>query len=124
MDIDTAARLHEMQLQELLNDPKKFGAPTFEEFCKNHDKFATPYNSFGSIANGSKMFGELVQKHEYEIMGYRVKSLEQVEKVARDHGLKLHEMGWTAELVPQGGGWANHVFKFMPKAEKERRETW
>ena len=100
---------------------KKMGAPTFEQFCKNPDKYRKITQSVNEVLGGvdksSQIFKELISKQVYEIRGFRVKTLEEVERIANDHNIPLDK--YTAEIEPQGGGKCDVVVRFVSPFEKE-----
>ena len=101
------------------------GLPTFEEFCKNREKYVGREDEdFGLIDRGSLHLKNVVQRHEYEIEGVRCKNLEQVEKRAREMGIPIRELDYRAMIIPQTGLKCDILVKFAPKSEFARREDW
>lgn len=117
--------LSALELDDLVQDPKKYGAPTFKEFCENYDKI-TKRDSFGVIDKGSDLFkkSNIVKRHVFEIEGHRCKTLEQVERIAKEYGWDLHQLDYRPEVIPLGGGKADILVKFVSKADRERRHNW
>lgn len=114
-----------MQTDDVFDDPKKFGMPTFEEFKKNREKYLAPYDDvMRQVDRGSTHLSKITKKYFYEFEGCRCRSLEEVERIARDHGVSLQELGYTAEIMPIGGGKCDILVKFISKAERERRDRW
>ena len=69
-----------------MDDPSKYGLPTFEEFCKSPDKYrVNPESNFISMSDGTKIMREL-RRHIYFIDGHRTEKLEEVQRIARDLG--------------------------------------
>jgi hypothetical protein len=97
------------------------GGPTFEEFSKNPDKFrGSEEDSLNQVEKGSSVFYKGV-KYKYEIEGYKCKTLEEVERVAKSQGIPLRELDYRPEIIPQGGGRAEFNVKFMPKSQRDKR---
>ena len=100
---------------DLVKDPKKYGLPTFEEFCKNPKAFRkNPEESFLHAETGSTIFYKNV-KHRWFIDGFECKSLEEVERIARDQGYEISDLDLEPEIIPAGGGKAEFHVKFVNK---------
>lgn len=113
------------QMNDLMRDPKSFGAPTFEEFKRNREKYVgRDDDKITQVDKGSSFHHKIIDKYEYEIEGYRCKSLEEVERVAAEQGIALRELDYRPEFIPQGGGKANMRVKFVSKSDRVRREAW
>ena len=79
-------------LEDLFDDPTKYGAPTLEEFCKNPDRYRFRKDHLLSIADdGSKLEGlkKRLGVTRWEIDGYKFDNPEQVENYCRDEGLDM-----------------------------------
>lgn len=115
-----------MSLEEIQNNPGKFGAPTFEEFKRNRSKYlGKKDDTFGIIDHGSRNLRRAVNKHIYEIEGYQCKTLEEVERVAKEQlGLDINDLDYRPDIIPQGGGRCDIKVKFISKAERARRAEW
>jgi hypothetical protein len=110
---------------ELTPELKKLGAPTFEEFKRNREKYlGKDDDHFGRIDKGSVMLKRQEQRHIYEIEGHRCKSLEEVERVANDFGVKIKELDYRPEIIPQSGHKCDILVKFIPKYVRDRRQSW
>lgn len=104
-------------------DPHSFGAPTFEEFKRNRAKYLGKRDdTLSSIDKGTQLLSQYVKRHQYEIAGYRCKTLEEVERIASDYNIPLRE--FTAECIPQGGGKCDFLVKFVSGDERKRRANW
>lgn len=111
--------------QKIFENPNYYGLPTFEEFSKNHEKYmGRDDDAFGQVDQGSKQLNKHVQRHVYEIEGYRCKSLEEVERVAASQGIRVNELDYKPQLMPLGGGKCDILVKFVSKAEREKRDLW
>lgn len=118
-------RFVDNNLQEIIQNPNKFGAPTFEEFKRNRQKFVgRDDDSLAIVDKGSHNLQRVVENHIYEIEGFRCKNLEEVERIAGDYGIPLRELDYRPELIPQGGGKAKMLIKFVSKLEREKRAIW
>lgn len=112
---------------DLFINPNKYGVPTFEEFQKNPERFRGRWDDkFAQVDAGSRMLDRVVKKHVYEVEGVRCRSLEECERVAAEMGidLKSREYDYRAMLIPQGGGSADVLVKFMRKSEIDARNEW
>lgn len=111
--------------EELMENPNKFGAPTFEEFKRNREKYLGKpghHDVFASIDRGSKNLSKYVKRHKYEILGFRTTKLEEIERIASENNIPLGE--FTAECIPQGGGTCDILVKFISPEERYRRKDW
>lgn len=79
-------------------------------------------DTLGRIDHGTHLFRQMVQRHEYEVAGHRVKTLEEAERIALDYGINLQK--FTAEILPQGGGKCNVLVKFVSPEERAKRSSW
>lgn len=113
------------QMEDLEVEAVKMGAPTFEEFKRNREKYlGRPDDHFGYIDRGAKEIGKYVQRHIYEIEGYRCKSLEEVERIAASQGIPLQELDYRPEIIPQSGLKCDILVKFIPKWLRDKRAGW
>lgn len=109
---------------DLMANPEKYGAPTFEQFKARRDHYKKNHNtSFGNIERGGEIANRFTKKQIYEINGYRCKTLEEVEKVALSMGLNLQTLSnnYQAQFLPLGGGQAEVLVKFMTPEDRQRR---
>lgn len=116
----------ETDIADIAANPNKYGAPTFEQFKSNRDKYlGRDDDTFNAIDKGSSNLAGSVRKHEYEIEGYRCKSLEEIERVASEQlGINIKQLDYRPELIPQGGGKCNVLIKFISKGDREKRDQW
>lgn len=114
-----------VDINDLAENPEKFGAPTFEQFKKNREKYLGKDDSTLAIVDkGSNNLSGILEKYVYEIEGFRCKNLEEVERIAGDYGINLRDLDYRPELIPQGGGKAKMLIKFVSKADREKRSLW
>lgn len=112
--------------QDIMENPEKFGAPTLEQFIQRRNFYQKQYDSvFGRIDLGGKISNRYTDKQLFEIDGYRCKSLEEVERIARSEGIDLDAVAknYTAEFQPLGGGKATVLIRFMSPEYKARLEA-
>lgn len=110
---------------ELTPELKALGAPTFQEFVKNRDKWmGKDDEKLGLADTGSQILKKHVKKHIYEIEGYRCKNLEEVERVAKSQGIPVSELDYRPEIMPMSGRKCDILVKFVPKHTRDKRETW
>jgi hypothetical protein len=110
---------------EVLENPHYYGLPTFEEFAKNSEKYVgREDDAFAQVDAGSKQLDRHVKKHIYEIEGYRCKTLEEVEQVAKSQGIFSNGLEYQPQVIPLGGGRCDILVKFVSKSEREKRAEW
>lgn len=84
-------------LEEITLDPAKFGAPTFDEFVRNRERYIGRQDDLAiQVDKGSFMFKKDID-YRYYIEGYRCDSLESVESTANSMGLNWGQM----EISPE-----------------------
>ena len=115
--------------EDIQANPEKYGAPTFEQFKANRDKWLGRWDDkFAEVDRGSQMagLGRMIKKYKFEVGGRQCKSLEECERIATEMGIDLRskEYDYKAEIIPQGGGTCDVLVKFMSKDERERRQNW
>lgn len=120
-----------MEIKQLEQNPNQYGFPTFEQFAKNpkhyQDKFlGTETQAFESVANGSSnaALRNSTKETVYEILHYRTKKLEEVERIAIDNGINLRSMKYRAVINNMGGHFGQVVVKFMSQEDYEKRQSW
>lgn len=109
-----------MDFNDVMDNPKKFGLPTLEEYSKNPEYwrrklFGGRDHLFDAIDKGSKHLSGYVISHIYELDGYRCKGLEEVESVARSQGLDPWSMRFTVEVLDRGGKKCDLLVQFTSK---------
>jgi len=112
-------------LEEVMDRPERYGLPTFDEYRKNEEKYiGRDDDSFREVDRGSDNLRRVVQRHIYEIEGYRCKTLEEVEKVALNQGIPLRELDYRPEMVQAGAGKYDIIVRFVSKNKRENRKLW
>lgn len=110
--------------KDTIDTIQKMGAPSFEEFKRNRDKYmGRPDDVLSSVDQGGTMLKGYMKKVRYELEGYRCATLEEVERVASSQGIELSDLDYRAVCVPQSGYTCDILVKFMTKAEYERRRA-
>jgi hypothetical protein len=108
---------------DVANDPHKFGAPTFEEFKRNREKYmGRDDDTLESAEKGSQTLKKYVKRYLYEIEGYRCRTLDEVDRVATSQGIPIKDLDYRPTVVPLGGGKFDILVKFISKSDRERRE--
>lgn len=107
-------------IEDLLENPTKFGLPTLEQFARNKDKWKIdPDQTLKAIDAGSKNLERHVSKHVYFVLGHKCDSLEKAEQVAQDFGVNIRDLDVRPEVVELGAGKCNIHVKFSLKAKEE-----
>lgn len=87
---------------------KGTGFPTFEEFCRNPDRYRTKKDwVLGAIDEAGHSHRHLLKSHKdatYEILGRTVKTLEEVERIANGEGYPIDHLEAKVKLLPDHGG--------------------
>lgn len=113
-------------IQELQENPTKFGAPTFEEFSRNRERYMGRYDDMlAAIDKGDTL---LKCKQKYYVENYRVDSLEHAERVARDMGANIHNEDHFVidpQVKPDSSVRGFHLeVTFRLKRELVKRSRW
>lgn len=106
-------------------DPNSFGAPTFEQFCKNPTKWRKRKDTqMIALSDGPTQFRKDLKKIRYFVHGEELSSEESVEQMLIDHGFTLDDidldnksgrLAKTIDLVDVGGGLDHEIHvNFLP----------
>ena len=110
---------------EIFDDPEAFGLPTFEQFSKSPEKWVGREDDrLMEVDRGSTMLNKHVQRHIYEIEGFRCKSIEEVERVALSQGIPLRELDYRPQVVPSSAGKCDLLVRFVSKKKRDERKDW
>jgi len=120
-----------LTIDDIMQDPHKFGAPTFDEYCRDRDKYQGRWDdTFSAIDQGSRLgLQNHLTRMKYEIDGIRCDSLEEVEKRAIDLGLDLSiamtngDLSFHPEVQDQGGQRCEIMVRFFSKAFREKIQS-
>lgn len=97
---------------------------SFDEWKRTREKWlGRDDDELASIDRGSTILSN-VRKHIYELEGYRCKSLEEVESVAKAMGLEIKSLEARPEMIQAGAGKYDLLVRIFSKASKERRERF
>lgn len=116
----------EVTIEDLVNDPHRFGLPTLEEFQRNPDYWREKFNGrwdakLASADAGSKVLGRVVSRQVWEVAGQRTDKPEVAERLAVENGINLRsgEYDLQPELIPEGGGKAYVLIKVVPRPRQK-----
>jgi len=111
-------------IEDLQANPNAYGVPTFEQFCREREKWMGRYDdSMATLSQGPTQFRKDLQKIIYQIHGVPLNSEEEVEKALADHGYTLADIDLekrdsklkkTINMHPKGGGKYDIVVNFLP----------
>ena len=111
-------------LEMVLNNPSKYGLPTFDEFCKKPELLlGRDDEQLGSVDGGSKFVKE-ISKHVYFLEGYKCENLEEVERMAGNMGYAIRDLDWIPELRHGSNGKYINEIRFFHKSNMNRRKDW
>lgn len=106
-------------LKDIMEDPKKFGAPTKEEFFRDPEKWSTIMTlakRLAQIEKGPTITRKGLRKQFLVINGIVCSTLEQAEHVAREENIDLGIIS-GAQLKDIGNGRHDHYWFFNEKKE-------
>lgn len=104
MDTKKAELFADVTIQDIAENPKKYGAPTFAEFLKNRKKYQQHNSEAGRLAmmdNGPKQTRGQIRKTIYVINGVKCESPERAEVVAKEENIDLRY--YQPQLIDIGG---------------------
>lgn len=102
-------------IEELLENPTAYGMPTFEEFRKNKQKYlGRKDDEVASIDRGDT---NLKCRQVYYVMGYKISSLEQGERIAKDMGYDFYtDFKAKPQVMPDSSVRGYYIrVNFIPK---------
>lgn len=109
-------------IEDLVENPTKFGMPTFEEFIRNKKKWMGSKEDWLESIDAGDPVLKLTQR--YYVEHYRVESLEQAERIALDMGFNLYDDFVLDPQIVQDGGRHVSEVKFRSKRALEKRANW
>lgn len=115
----------DIEMKDIVANPKKFGAPTFEEYCRNRDKFSptmTEKDHLAAIDNGGQNLKRYTKCKVFEVLGQQFNSLEKAEKFCREYGIPIKD--WKVVASNMGGQFAEEKVIIMPPEDFEKRQGW
>ena len=122
---DILKKLGDANLEDVMEDPKSFGLPSFDEFVKNPETLlGRDDERLQEVDRGSNNLNKVVRRQIYEIEGYRCKTLEEVERVAKNMGINLREMDYQPQVEPNTSGKFDIKVRFVSKAQRAKRQNW
>ena len=103
-----------LTIEDILQNPHKYGAPTYEEFLVMREKWVRrPDEAMTKLTEGPTQFRKELKAIKYSFMGLSLSSEEAVEKALGDHGYSLDDIDPTnsharlktdMQQIPVGGG--------------------
>lgn len=94
--------------EEILEDPHKFGVPTYKEFLANRDKWTgnSLNDELGSIDNSTQLkdLRDKLKKQQYMFRGYLCATLEELDNIAKNEGVDLLQCKVEPQIIPGHGG--------------------
>lgn len=109
---------------EIFDDPTSFGMPTFDEFCRNRERYmGRDDDRLAEVDRGSRTM-DRAKRYVYELEGYRCRTLEEVERVALSQGIALRELDYRPEVQQAGAGQFDVVVRFVAKSTRDKRKLW
>lgn len=117
-------KLSKLDMEQIMSGGRT-GFPSFDEFCKNPEKWTgRPDELLASADKGSEHLKGYVQRHIYEIEGHRTTKLEDVERIANDYGIPLRSLDYRPTIIPQAGRKCDILVKFVSRVERDKRNSW
>ncbi len=114
-----------LTIEDILANPNKYGAPTFEQFLSNKAKWTKRSDdSMITLTDGPEKFRKDLKKIKFFIHGVELSGEDAVERALGDHGFSLEDIDLTNRgsalkkeimMKPVGGGLEHEVHvNFLP----------
>jgi hypothetical protein len=101
----TLENIKTADLSDVMDNPKKYGVPTFEEYARNRDKWIGKHDDqFAWIDKGTTILKKRISTQKYSIFGYRADSLEECERIANAEGCNISQLEIKPELTQDSAG--------------------
>jgi len=100
-------------IEDIIEDPKKFNAPTFEEFMKNRDYYLGKDDSkLGMIDYSTTLLRPFLRKQYYAFENYTCQSLVECERIAASEGYDLKKCKFEPQVIPLEGQRVDILVRF------------
>lgn len=103
---------------EVLDNPKKYGIPTFEEHCKNPEKLLGAKDRIFSIVDAGSNF---LSKYKVEVVfkykQWEEKKLEKLQSILLNEGVPFNELHIVPRTMDQIANTIKQVVEFMNDAD-------
>jgi len=93
-----------LTIEDIIANPKKYGAPTFEEFKKNPEKFRRSKEALITSADGGTKNIKGIKRHTYKVDGIKCESPEHCQRTMIERGLTEKDLNLTVELEDMKNG--------------------
>lgn len=120
---ELAVDFRDVQLDDIIANPHKYGAPTLEEFAALREKYlGREDDAMIALTDGPRTFRKDLERIKFQVNGFDMKE-EQVEVALGDYGYTLSDIDLEnrnsllkkqIEMVPLGGGKFELVVNFLP----------
>lgn len=117
----------------IVEDPHKFGAPTFEEFAANPEFYRKKFFGDGAesalvAADGkSELLAKYETKRVFELWTgtrqFKFEKLEELQKAAFNEGIDLRSLVIVPEILPEAGQKCKILVRFMTREQKAKRDV-
>lgn len=117
---------HTTTINDLMDNPKAFGLPSFADFQRNPQLYRQRKDSSMAILDrGPTKFRGDLQKVKYKINGVELSSQEEAETAILDAGYSLEDLEigregsqsklkYDMRMIPQGAGKYDVEINFLP----------
>lgn len=108
---------------DVMANPHAYGMPTLEEYKRIRALVMRSERKFESVDQGSSLLSAYVSKQRYAVEGpdgikYQCKSLEEVERTAKNMGYDYTKLGIYPEVIPDAGLKCVLEITFKPGSQK------
>lgn len=112
--------MKEIEISDIIRDPKYFGMPTFDEFAANPDKYRKRSDEMLTAMDNSSQteLRQQLKSDKYEFEGYTVDSIEKLERILNDEGLTDDTVNWSPQVhwLADGSGKCEIVHRITRKS--------
>jgi hypothetical protein len=117
---------HATTMEDLQDNPRAYGLPTFAEYCRNPSPYQKPTDSsFAALEKGPLAIRETLKKIKFKVNGVSVPTLEACEVAIGDFGYTIEDfefgraghlskLKYKMNMIPKGGQTFDVEVNFLP----------
>lgn len=103
-------------LDDVMDDPAKYGVPTFKQFLKNPDiMLGAKERIFSTVDGGSSFLNSYTIDTRYKYQHYETKKLEEIQKIVLNEGIAFENLQFRSQVVDQTANTLKIIVEFFAK---------
>jgi len=101
----------ETNLDDIMDDPAKFGVPTFQQFLKKPEiMLGLKERVFNTVDAGSQFLNAYKIDTRFKYQKYETKKLEELQKI--EEGIKFEDLKFRSQVVDQTANTLKIIVEF------------